>query len=1008
MISKCPQCSNQLSEFSVVCEKCGMNLVGQQSGQWGLGSDSSESPNHPPPQSDPEFENLVQQSLKLIENEDFAAALKLLNEAIDVAPSHRLPECYSLRGFVHLKSLDFERAEEDCSESISLEWEEAQVYVWRAAARGEQDKWRLAFDDLDRACELAGDQSDPYLTLMESYSETASEYFREQIQAGVETADLFFERGWVYLKAGQYKKAERDFRHALKLHPRHPEASVGMAELRLHDNKSDGVRELCDAGLTGRPSTQQRALRQRVRLNQRKGNIGLARTDVDQLARLADDKIRERVAVAHLRNSLGDQVAAIDELNLVLDEQPNHRIALLLRGDCFGEIRNYSLAIQNYSQYLRIYPDDVRALVRRAKVFMATHRFELAHRDLDRAVEVDETHSEIYLIRSKIYLEDGKLDQALTECRKSVRLDNQNADAFCVMANVYTQMCDYGNAIQEYARSIELASNPEEKGQCHYLCGVAYYEACEFDKAIREFRRSCRLRPNHAGAWIWKAATCARLDKWKQAILGLQQAIQVRPSAAEQYQQLGKPVAEKAISYFRRRQQKGVNTAKLFRSRGLAYQFIGHDPEAVVDYTAALNREPDDIDTQIRRGQVYTRMGDHDSAVKDFTKILRADKYNHHARFCRAIAWLAKGNPEKATSDLRKAIKVDPEQPSYHVLLGEILQEAGDHREVIEALERAILLDPTNPVSYRRRGLAHLALGHYLEAINDFTRSLELSPAQFDLLMKRGQCYLKTDQSKMAIEDFELALTHNDQLVKCYTGRACVLAMQQRHSYALIWLTKAIHRFKDPRELAEILFARGKIYYEMGRAAPAMTDFSSVMKLVRQDRATLVAARYARAIAAIHADRTDVAKRDFTRLAKMFPANQRFQAGVDWLADQSRPLPEYFSMHVAKDRPTRPPIVRNGVELSEATLQRRQTQAIYDSWIVRTEEKKEYGPVHLAILKSWAAEGRLNMGMKVLRSDWSKWQRVEKIFVEITPLESNAAMEAFPELETNIDSHRSA
>ena len=138
------------------------------------------------------------------------------------------PSVFSLRGYVHLKNLDFVRAENDCTQAINQNWEEAQTYAWRAAARGEQNKWRMTFDDLEIACELAGSQRDQYLSLMDSYSETASDYYREQIKNGNESANLFFERGWIYFRSGKYQKAERDFNHALALDQDHPWASVGL------------------------------------------------------------------------------------------------------------------------------------------------------------------------------------------------------------------------------------------------------------------------------------------------------------------------------------------------------------------------------------------------------------------------------------------------------------------------------------------------------------------------------------------------------------------------------------------------------------------------------------------------------------------------------------------------------------------------------------------------------------------------------------------------------------
>ena len=102
-------------------------------------------------------------------------------------------------------------------------------------------------------------------------------------------------------------------------------------------------------------------------------------------------------------------------------------------------------------------------------------------------------------------------------------------------------------------------------------------------------------------------------------------------------------------------------------------------------------------------------------------------------------------------------------------------------------------------------------------------------------------------------------------------------------------------------------------------------------------------------------------------------------------------------------RPVRPPAVRNGVELAEATIQKWVAPPLYDSWVVRTPDKTEYGPVHQKILNTWVAEGRIECGMKLLRADWSKWKRVERILPEVTPTESTPGMiEEFPELDLDL------
>jgi len=393
---------------------------------------------------------------------------------------------------------------------------------------------------------------------------------------------------------------------------------------------------------------------------------------------------------------------------------------------------------------------------------------------------------------------------------------------------------------------------------------------------------------------------------------------------------------------------------------------------------------------------VYARQGKHAAAEQDFSHVIRNDPADHLARYCRSIARAAEGKIDEARSDLVKAIKIAPQHPRYHIQLADLMQKIGDHQKVIEAFDNAILRDPTDPLTHRRRGAAHMQAQNYLHAIRDFTHSLELYPAQMDVLAQRGHAYLKSDQPNLAIEDFELALTHNDRLAKAYSGRAAALALQGRFEYTLIWLTKAIHRFEHPRELAEILFARGKVFYQMGRLAPAVSDFSNVIELMRSDRNTVAAARYARAVANVHGEKWEKAEKDFRRLNKIRPQDQAIQAALAWLADRNSPRPEFLSDEKKFQRPTRPSVRRRGVQLVESES-KWIADPPHNTWVVRTEDKKEYGPVHFDILKTWIKDGRIDTGMKLLRADWSKWKRAEKIFSEISPVGSQSELvDEFP------------
>lgn len=1016
MLSLCPQCNHKLEDFAVSCDGCGWSVVADHLSSAKLSSNSTGSnsrneaghvsQNRPPRSLDAMF----QAAMAALDDGEFVSALDELNRSIDVAPVNRLGECYSLRGYCHLKKNDFKRAEDDCSEAISLNCQDAQTYAWRAAARGEQNKWKEAFDDLDSACVVAGDDRDAFVELTESYAETATDYFRKLIDAGKQSADLFFERGWIYLRTGKYDKARQDFRAALEINPLHAWASTGVAKLLLKDSRllsrlrrssrrrklqrdsgklDDLSREaimLCSLGAAKTASLpcQREALTIRARLHHHMGKPDLANRDLRRLTRRAAEDPEKVVECCQLRFELADYMAAVTQLTALVKENPNYQRALLLRGKCYAKVRNYPLAIEDLEAYLRLNSADSFARAELAQVFLVTHQIDRASVEFEKVTRDNQTSFEAYLGLSKIFLVKERLDLAMSECDKAIAIDSRRPEAFAVRAQIYLKLCDFSRSVDAYSRAVKIVSDIESKASYLYLRGVVYYEMGNFDLAVKDFRRSSRLRPNHAGAWVWKAAASSRLERWSDANDSLAQAVAVRPEAASQYRQLGKRIAKKAVKYFSKQIQRGNDGRRVYRDRAVANQFLQMYASAIEDLTTALDREPNDADLLVRRGQVYAVTGDHQAAEEDFGKAIRLDRRNHWARFCRAQSRCVRGNREKARRDVQKAIRISGANPQYHKLLAVILADLGQSDQVVRCLNRATLLDSTDASSFRARGDALVAQKNWLDAVNDYTRAMELDPTQVNLLISRAIAYARAGKPKSAIMDYELILTRNPQLAKAWSGRAGCLAMIGEHDYALIWLTKAFHRFSKPRDLSELLFARGKVFYGAGRFSQAVIDFTAVARLMKHDDQFVGAAKYARGIARVQLEQLELAYKDFKTVLDLDPSNVPAQVAISWLKNPARELPPFLEKPEAQKKPIRPPVVRTPVVMTTSNKDWR-VEKPFNCWILRTLDKTEYGPVTRDILNCWIEEGRIDFGMRLLRADWQKWKKVERIFDELRP-----------------------
>ena len=990
MPTVCPNCNNTIPETAIDCIHC----VSEETSS----AHPNENASTPIEQIALETDLHLNHAMECIEKEDFQGALRSLKRALVNAADDQMAECCSLRGYVYLKLEDFQRSEADCSEAISRHWSDAQTFAWRAAARGEQNNWPMAFEDLAQACEMAGRNRDQYLELMESYIQTASEYYRNQIVTGNESADLFCDRGWVYLWAGRRTKADRDFQHAINKQPGHSQAALGMARLKLETGSPREALHWSDLALTGNDETTWKALLVRTRAHHAIGNRKEVVKDLKQLKSLASSDIRCRLEIGKLRLSLGENVRTISDMTVLLKMAPGLNEALMIRGEAYQAIQNHSLAIDDYSRYLRQDSDSINARLQRGEAYLATKQFEKATTDFDQSLEIDPICTQAFLGRSRIFIASNQLDKALTECQKAARLDNQNADVFGTLAEIHYKLCDYSRAIEEFCRAENLTTTHAQKANYSYRRGNAYYQLNDLDSALRYFRKAIKWDSSHSGAWVCKAQVCAKQKKWDKAILALEQAISLRPAATVNYLNLGKPIAEKTIRQLSKLQQSGTNSVELFRIRGLAYQFLENHEQAVADFSRSLEMT-EDLSVRLRRGRCLILLEKFELGQTDLQQVIANEPDNHLAHFWRSDGYWRSGEIDQAIAEISKATKLHTNDSRYFRLHAELMMAKQQWNKAIRSLEQAIRLDPADAQLFQRRGQAYLATEETGRAIRDFSRGLKLSPNDLEILTLRGRAYITRNEIENALRDFETALALDQQCLEAYCQRGAALAAAGSIEPALIWLTKAMHRFTEPRQLADLLFQRGQIFYKMGRPARAINDYTQSLDRSRADRAMVYNIRIARSAAlACEKKWTDVIS-DLQRALKYSPENIDILEAIKWIrtTDHSGPKPKLLASPTTTIRPLKPPQVRQPLEV-KATPELDITPP-HDMWLVRTGDKKEYGPSTLETLVHWIGEGRLDTNAQILRSDWTKWKRVEKIFPELGTQKSD---ESFPDLQIQV------
>ncbi len=1009
---RCPECQKKLEQFAINCPYCRWSLTAEIE-RAAVRNPASLPQAHGPIKSD--FELLYQSALNSLESGDNGTALKTINRALQLVDDERHQEALAVRGYIQYQLGNHFEAIQDCSSALDSGYWDARTFAWRAAALAGEQRWPEAFEDLLQAVQLAGSQRERYEQLLLSYLAEAEVFYLAELEKYPNHPLLLRQFGWCYLLCSAEEKALTLFQRCLQADEHEALAWLGKARIsRQRQEWAQAEFAANRAVLSADPDVIWKASVELTRILFRSGDREQAASSLVALRTQAAENTLRQLPLAELYLELGNPAAALQALSSLLSAQPDFLPAILARAKAFHHLQNYRLEVAEFERYLKIRPGDQRVLISRASALLALQRFDEAVEDATAALQLDMLETEAYLIRAAVFHARQDYSAGLTEVEHALKLDNRYPTAYLLRGKLEIGLGQFSEALDDFSRTLERlpATDVKLRGETHYSRGTTYFELQQYREAVLDFEQAIRCQPAHAGAWVWLANAKSHLGQWNEAVQFLLRSQVVQPTLAKQYRLLGKSVATRAVEEFSRILPSpdpfeaspadnrfrsggvGRQTAALEKlevspeiqsarvGRAMAHHYLGQFEPASRDYSLALRGAPEDLELWFRRGQVWQALNDDQRAIHDLSHVIHRQPENHLARFYRAVSLARQNSVERALSDLLKAIRTSPNHTRYHLLRGELNTRRGKLAKAIRSFQQAEVLEPSNPTISRLRGSTYWKKGLVQEALADWTRSLELNGEQGEVFALRGKAKLRSGDPAGAKADFEQAIRLAPQLLTAVIGRAEALTASQRYQPALLWLTKSLHRFPSPRGLADLLLARGRVYLAMGASQKAVADAAMALDLRRDRLRVQIAARYLRARGLIQMNQLDSAARDIRKILRVAPRHDGAKAISRWLADPQQPRPSELQTPIQRLKFNKPQVVRSPLQLN-GSAEAWNAEGPFDNWILRDFDNHEFGPVTKSILNDWVSQGRVARGMRLLRGDWPKWKRAEKVFPEL-------------------------
>ena len=665
-----------------------------------------------------------------------AEAERLAKETLERDANHI--EGHILMGSVLFAQKDKEKALAELNRAIELNPQRVESYLSLARffiVNAERDKAEETFKkalSIGPNSPLAHSEYGKFLVQGNRLPEAEAE-LNKAVEVGPTDRNARFVLASFYLVNKQLDKAEATFKALAGLDSDKPESQVVLADFYSSVGRLDESVKIYQDILAKSPDFMQGRYRLAEILLAR-GDTPGATAQVDEALK-KDKQDRQALLLRARIRAQGGQTeglkAAIEDLKVVLNQEPNSRLGLyymaqanfgmglvdqarafageldknypdylpgklmqvqlaLFGADANGQKSAIALANELLTRVSKQAPDresspqvlaeiQEKTLIARGAAQMQLKNYPAARQDFELARQIAPKDPNVHNSLALLALEENKPDEALAAFEQALQADGTN---FAALNGVLTLHIRAGRVDQAQARVDQLLASNPNSATLHYFRAHVYRVQNNVPAAEAEFRKSLELDPNYIASYSALGEMFIGLKQEERAIAEYQKILSIRPDNAAIYTLIGmleysRNNYDAAADNYRKALEKDQNAT--FAANNLAYMYAdtgkGNLDEALRLAQGVVQKNPNIAGFVDTLGWVYYKKNLNDLALDQFQKAVALDE---------AAARAAKGSAS----------------PTYQYHLGLALKGKGDRDGSRRALEASVRLGEQKPFPY--------------------------------------------------------------------------------------------------------------------------------------------------------------------------------------------------------------------------------------------------------------------------------------------------------------------
>jgi tetratricopeptide (TPR) repeat protein len=639
--------------------------------------------------------------------EDYVLSIQYFNQVIRSKPW--MAEPYFYRAVAKLSLDDFQGAEEDCSLCLVRNPFYTLAYYARGIARQSMEMYEDAIKDYKRGLELRPNDR-PMMANMaiahlqnKNYDE-AENAFGELISAYPKLSMGYLTRGAMYLEKGDTVLALADLDKAIDIDPYYAPCYGNRAILLYQTGHiKDALADLNEA----------------IRLNTRESgyyiNRGLVRyemndlrgamADYDQVIAMDSRNLIARFNRGLLRFQVGDNNRAIEDFDVIIEQEPDNYMAYYNRALLSMEVGEFANAVHNLNVVLEQYPNFIPGYFSRSEAKRKLNDPAGADKDYWTAINLEDKKDGGRFASSGNSQQQS--NQSQTEEEKTRQRSDKNIDKFnrlVVYDKDEEQKRKYNSEIRGRVqdRNVRIDLEPSFV-LTYYEKGDHFGEKVFYDKSIDVFNARTAL-------------------SWKLLI---------------------------------------TNKEAALTEEQIAVHFA-----SINDYSAKIEREPNNADFYFGRALDFMLVQDFTEAIRNFDRVIELDHSHTQAYFNRAVVRYKQMEYNRSQSastyeDLNTmSIQFGKNQSSSSPIPSKEtknLQDEYGHEQIVMDYNIVIQENPEFIYSYYNRGNMRCVQRDFRAAIADYNESILRDPEFAEAYFNRGLARLSMGDANRGIADLSKA-----------------------------------------------------------------------------------------------------------------------------------------------------------------------------------------------------------------------------------------------------------